>query len=152
MALPNVFTKEVLTDIIDRIGHLDSDSQPKWGKMSVAQMLAHCNITYEMTYEDIHPKPNFLIGFILKTLIKKVVTNEVPYKHNSSTASQFIIKETKNFEVEKKRLTDYITKTQQLGENHFDGKNSHSFGLMNKTEWNNMFYKHLNHHLNQFGV
>jgi hypothetical protein len=105
-----------------------------------------------MTYEDIHPKPNFLIGFILKTLIKKVVTNEVPYKHNSSTASQFIIKETKNFEVEKKRLTDYITKTQQLGENHFDGKNSHSFGVMNKTEWNNMFYKHLNHHLNQFGV
>jgi hypothetical protein len=49
-------------------------------------------------------------------------------------------------------LTDFITKTQQLGENHFDGKNSHSFGVMNKTEWNNMFYKHLNHHLNQFGV
>ncbi len=152
MALPNVFTKEVLTDIIDRIGHLDSDFQPKWGKMSVAQMLAHCNITYEMTYEDIHPKPNALIKFILKMVVKKTVTNEVPYKQNLSTASQFNVKETKNFEFEKKRLTDFITKTQQLGENHFNGKESHSFGVMNKTEWNNMFYKHLNHHLTQFGV
>jgi len=152
MALPNVFTKEVSVDIIDRIGHLKADTQPKWGKMSVAQMLAHCNITYEMTYEDIHPKPNALIKFILKMIVKNSVTSEVPYKQNLSTASQFIIKETKNFEFEKKRLIDFIIITQQLGENHFDGKESHSFGVMNKTEWNNMFYKHLNHHLNQFGV
>ena len=152
MALPNVFTKEVSVDIIDRIGHLKADTQPKWGKMSVAQMLAHCNITYEMTYEDIHPKPNALIKFILKMIVKNSVTSEVPYKQNLSTASQFIIKETKNFEFEKKRLIDFIIITQQLGENHFDGKESHSFGVLNKTEWNNMFYKHLNHHLNQFGV
>ncbi len=152
MALPNVFTKEVSVDIIDRIGHLKADTQLKWGKMSVAQMLAHCNITYEMTYEDIHPKPNALIKFILKMIVKNSVTSEVPYKQNLSTASQFIIKETKNFEFEKKRLIDFIIITQQLGENHFDGKESHSFGVMNKTEWNNMFYKHLNHHLNQFGV
>ncbi len=152
MALPNIFTKEVSADITERIGHLRATSQPKWGKMTVAQMLAHCNVTYEMTYEDIHPKPNFLMKFILKTFVKKVVTNEVPYKQNSSTAPQFIIKETKNFEVEKKRLVDYVTKTQQLGESHFDGNESHSFGTLNKTEWNNMFYKHLNHHLMQFGV
>ena len=152
MALPNVFTKEVSTDILDRISHLKVDSQPKWGKMSVAQMLAHCNVTYEMTYEDIHPKPNALIKFILKMIVKNSVTNEVPYKHNSSTAPQFIIKETKDFEVEKKRLTDFIIKTQQFGESHFDGRESHSFGVLNKTEWNNMLYKHLNHHLNQFGV
>jgi hypothetical protein len=152
MALPNVFTQEISADIIERIGLLKADSQPKWGKMSVAKMLAHCNVTYEMTYEDIHPKPNTLIKFILKMIIKKIVTNEVPYKHNSSTASQFIVKGDKDFEAERKRLIGYITKTQQLGESHFDGKESHSFGALNKTEWNNMFYKHLNHHLTQFGV
>jgi Protein of unknown function (DUF1569) len=152
MALPNIFTKPVSDEIIQRINSLTSTTQPQWGKMSVAQMLAHCNVTYEMTYENIHPKPNAFIKFILKMMVKKTVTNEVPYKHNSSTAPQFIIKETKDFEAEKKRLVDYITKTQQLGESHFDGKESHSFGALNKTEWNNMFYKHLNHHLTQFGV
>ena len=63
-----------------------------------------------------------------------------------------IIKETKDFEVEKQRLINYIVKTQQLGENYFDNKESHSFGKLSKIEWNNMFYKHLNHHLTQFGA
>lgn len=89
---------------------------------------------------------------ILKAFVKKAVTNEVPYKHNSQTAPAFIIKDEKNFDAERKRLIGYIQQTQQLGEAHFDGKESHSFGVLNKTEWNNMFYKHLNHHLTQFGV
>ena len=115
-------------------------------------MLAHCNVTYEMTYENIHPKPNAFVKFILKLLVKNSVVNETPYKQNGKTAPQFIIKEIKDFNAEKSRLVDYIKKTLQLGENHFDNKESHSFGILSKTEWNNMFYKHLNHHLTQFGV
>ena len=152
MALPNIFTKTVSDEVIVRINALTPNTQGKWGKMSVAQMLAHCNVTYEMIYDDIHPKTNFIMKLILKAFVKKIVTNEEPYKQNSSTAPQFIIKETKDFELEKKRLIDYLTQTQQLGESHFDGKESHSFGELNKTEWNNMFYKHLNHHLTQFGA
>jgi hypothetical protein len=49
-------------------------------------------------------------------------------------------------------LTEYINKTQQLGEGSFDNKVSHSFEALNKIEWNNMFYKHIDHHLKQFGV
>lgn len=152
MALPNIFKKDASDAIIQRINQLTSTSQPNWGKMSVAQMLAHCCVTYEMVYEDKHPKPNFFMGFILKMFVKKTVTNEVPYKHNSATAPQFLIKETKNFDAEKARLIAFINKTQQMGENYFDGKESNSFGNLNKTEWNNMFYKHLDHHLRQFGV
>ncbi len=152
MSLPNIFSKEVSDNIIRRINNLTPASQPKWGKMSVAQMLAHCNVTYEMIYENIHPKPNGFMKFILKMLVKNKVVSETPYKHNNRTAPQFIIKETKDFEVEKQRLINYITKTQQSGENNFDNKESHSFGKLSKTEWNNMLYKHLNHHLTQFGV
>jgi len=78
--------------------------------------------------------------------------NEKPYGKNGATAPQFLIPDPKVFETEKARLISYIEKTQQLGEDHFDNKASHSFGVLTKTEWNNMFYKHLNHHLNQFGV
>lgn len=150
--LPNIFTEEVSNQTISRINSLIENSLPKWGKMSVSQMLAHCNVTYEMAYENKHPKPNFFMGFILKTFIKDVVVSEKPYKQSSQTAPAFIIKTEKNFTEEKERLINYIKKTQQLGGNYFDGKESHSFGKLNKTEWNNMFYKHLDHHLKQFGV
>lgn len=90
--------------------------------------------------------------FILMLFVKNKVVSETPYKRNSATAPQFIIKETRDFETEKNRLIAHIRKTQQLGESYFDGKNSHSFGPLTKVEWNNMFYKHLNHHLTQFGA
>lgn len=152
MALPNIFTEDVVEKTIQRINRLTPSSKPNWGKMNVSQMLAHCNVTYELVYEDKHSKPGFFMGLILKSIVKKTVTSETPYKHNLRTAPAFIMTDTKDFEAEKNRLINYIKKTQELGEIHFDGKMSHSFGKLNKAEWNNMFYKHLDHHLTQFGV
>ncbi len=152
MALPNIFSREVSDKVIQRINQLQPTTAAKWGKMNVAQMLAHCNVTYEMAYENKHTKPNPIMRFVLKTFIKKLVTGEVPYKRNSQTAPAFIMVDEKNFDDEKERLIGYITKTQQMGETSFDNKESLSFGNLNSIEWNNMFYKHLDHHLTQFGV
>jgi len=152
MALPNVFTQHVAEEINNRIHKLQASSQPNWGTMNVAQMLAHCNVTYEMVYEEKHPKPKGFQKLIMKAFVKGLVTNEKPYKQNSRTAPQFLITDQREFEKEKQRLIDHIIKTQQLGELHFNGKESHSFGPLNTIEWNNMFYKHLDHHLRQFGV
>ena len=150
--MKNIFDLKDANEIINRISQSTPDSKALWGKMSVSQMLAHCNITYELVYENKHPKPNAFVGFILRTFIKKTVVNEVPYKHNGGTAPLFIIKDEKNFEIEKTLLIAHIKKTQELGGSYFDNKESHSFGKLTQSEWNNMFYKHLNHHLSQFGV
>ncbi|ARV14448.1 DUF1569 domain-containing protein [Polaribacter sp. SA4-12] len=150
--MKNIFTKEITDEVIARIEKLTATSQPNWGKMSVGQMLAHCSVTYEMVYTDRHRKPNAFARFILKMFVKNIVVSEKPYSKNGKTAPQFIMKEDKNFDDEKKRLIDYIVKTQELGEGYFEGKESHSFGKLTAIEWNNSFYKHLDHHLNQFGV
>lgn len=152
MDLPNIFTKEVSQQFIDRINTLQNSTPAKWGKMNIAQMLAHCSVTYEMIYTDKHPKPNFLLGLMLKSFVKKHVVNDQPYKPNLRTAPAFIIADEKDFENEKKGLIEYIEKTQSLGENAFNGKESLSFGKLTSNEWNNMFYKHLDHHLKQFGA
>lgn len=152
MALPNIFTENVADQLIQRIDRLKPTSQALWGKMNVAQMLAHCNVTYEMAFENKHPKPNFFMGLILKAFVKKLVVNETPYKKNVQTAPAFIIADERDFAAEKERLIQYLHKTVELGENHFDGRASLSFGKLSSKEWNNMFYKHLDHHLKQFGV
>jgi Protein of unknown function (DUF1569) len=152
MALPNIFSADVSNKMEERINNLKPTTAAQWGKMNVAQMLAHCNVTYEMVFENIHPKPNAFIKFILKAIVKKKVVTETPYTHNGKTAPQFIIKDNKNFDTEKQRLLSYITKAQLLGESHFNNKESHSFGVLSTTEWSNMFYKHLDHHLTQFGA
>jgi len=151
--MENIFDAKTAQNYIDRINRLNSETQGKWGKMSVSQMLAHCNVTYEFIYEpQKHPKPNIIAKFILKKFVKPKVVNKIPYKQNLPTGPQFKITGDKNFEEEKKRLIGFIQKTQQLGREAFDGKISHSFGKLSAQEWNNMMAKHLNHHLSQFGV
>ena len=151
--MENIFDAKTAQNHIDRINKLTPETQRKWGKMSVDQVLAHMNVAYETIYEqEKHPKPNFIAGFLLKTFVKGKTVNEIPYKQNLPTGPMFIIKESKNFEEEKKRLIGFIQKTQQLGKESFDGKMSHSFGKLSAQEWNNMLAKHLNHHLAQFGV
>jgi hypothetical protein len=150
--MENIFSSEGVKTFLDRIDKLTPETKAKWGKMNVSQMLAHCNVTYEMCYETKHPKPNGLVRFILKVFVKKFVTNDVPYKKGGKTAPQFIITDQKVFETEKERLKNYIIKTQLLGDLYFEGKESISFGNLTSKEWNNMFSKHLDHHLNQFGV
>ena len=150
--MKNIFEKKITGETINRINQLTQNTQRVWGKMSVAQMLAHCNVTYEMVYEDIHPKPNPFMKLVLKLFVKNSVVGEKTYKHGLPTASQFLIKDDKDFEYEKKRLINYIQKTEELGKEHFNNKESLSFGKLTSQEWNNMFYKHLDHHLTQFGV
>jgi hypothetical protein len=150
--MKNVFDKNDVSELISRINKLTAETHPQWGKMNASQMLAHCNVTYELVYEDKHPRPKGLKKFLIKALIKNLVVSEKPFKKSSQTAPHFIVKDAKNFEAEKKRLIDYLKKTQELGASHFDGKDSHSFGPLTTKEWNTMFYKHLDHHLTQFGV
>ncbi|MDH6254353.1 hypothetical protein M2347_004080 [Chryseobacterium sp. H1D6B] len=151
--MENVFDAKDAQNYIDRINKLTSETPGLWGKMTVDQMLAHCCISYEMVYEpEKHKKPGSIAKFILKSFVKPKVVGEKAYTKNGPTAPQFIVTERRVFEDEKKRLIGFIQKTQQLGTSAFDGKESFSFGPLKSQEWNNMFAKHLNHHLAQFGV
>ena len=151
--MKNLFEEKAAQEAIDRINKLNASSTPQWGKMSVAQMLAHCSVAYEFVYDESkYPKPNGFVRFLLKLFVKDAVVGAKPYKRHTRTAPDFLIVDERNFETEKKRLIDHITRTQKLGEDHFHNKESRSFGSLTKTEWNIMFSKHLDHHLTQFGV
>lgn len=149
---PSVFDASVAEGFIQRIERLTFEHAPLWGKMNVGQMLAHCSVTYEMVYTNKHPKPPFLVGLLLKAFVKPIVTGEKMYKKGSKTAPAFIITDARDLTDEKQRLIGYIQRAQQDGVAFFDGKVSTSFGKLSADEWNTMFYKHLEHHLTQFGV
>ena len=150
--MEDIFNEAIANKVISRIDSLSKSQKPLWGKMSAGQMLAHCNVTYDMIFTDKYPKPRAFKKFLLKLLIKNLVVNEKPYRKSSQTAPDFVIHDQRDFDVEKKKLIGNIRRTVSLGRSHFEGKESHSFGSLNANEWNNMLYKHLDHHLSQFGV
>ena len=148
----NLFDREDCEVTIGRINQLSKKSQPQWGKMSADKMLAHCNVMFDMTFTDKYPKFSFAKVLLLKLLIKKSVVGPNPYPKNGRTAPDFIISDTRVFEDERAKLIQYLKEVQELGAVFFEDKFYRSFGKLSSQEWNMMFYKHLDHHLRQFGV
>jgi hypothetical protein len=120
--------------------------------MVVSEMLAHVNVAYEMVYEQKHPRPNPIMRFVLKRIVKARVVGPEPYPRNTPTAPAFRIKDTRDFTVERDRLIAYLQQVQREGRSQFEGRESLSFGPLTASEWNGLFSKHLDHHLQQFGV
>lgn len=152
MALPNIFNSETTEIILKRLENLKANSQPKWGKMNASQMLAHLNIAYDIAYGKIESKPSFIIKFLMKLFIKNGIVNEKSYPQNSRTAPEFIIADKRDFDLEKSKYIKNVRETEVHGAAYFEGKENPSMGKLTAVEWNNMFYKHTNHHFDQFGI
>ncbi len=151
--MKNIFKEEDYQELVKRINALTAETPAQWGKMSVDQMLAHINVPFEYTY---HPEnfktANPLMKLMMKLFIKPMVVGEKPYKKNSRTAPEFVMKETKDFDKEKKKLLENLQKTFDLGSDYFEGKENKNFGKLTSQEWSNLHLKHIDHHLQQFGV
>ena len=151
--MQNIFDAKDVQQYIERINSLTPETKQKWGKMNAEQVLAHLNVAYSMIFEpEKHKRPSFIAKFLLSNFVKPKLTNELPYKQNLPTSPAFIISDERNFEEEKKKLIGNIQRVQQLGRIAFEGKEHLNFGKISAQGWNNMFAKHLNHHLSQFGV
>ncbi len=152
VAFEDVFDPAVAERLVSRVEALTPSHQPQWGSMDVARMLAHCCVPYEMALEDIHRPMNPVIQTLFRLFVKPGVVNGKPYRRSTPTSPAFRIADERDFALERRRLTAYIRRVSELGEEYFEGRPSPSFGTLTADEWNRLLYKHLDHHLRQFGV
>lgn len=150
MSLPLIYDAATNEALLKRINALNPASQRLWGKMSVAQVLKHLIVPYQDIIEDNHRTPR--MRWLGKLFFKPIMTNEKPYKKNSPTAKQFIITNEPDFETTRKELTEKMQEVHSRGANYFEGKEHFFIGKLSAKEWSNMLYKHLDHHLRQFGA
>jgi len=88
--IKNSFNEQDTAEFISRIDKLTPTTKPIWGKMDVEKMMAHCNVTYELEYENIHPKPNGFVKLMLVIFVKNSVVGQKPYKKKVQTGSPFL--------------------------------------------------------------
>src|SRR5882724_2158511 len=101
--MKTLFEKGMASEMIDRIEKLSSQSSRQWGKMDVAQMLAHCGNGLEMAMGVINPKRVF-IGRLIGPMFKSKYTDEKPFDHTSPTSLEIKVTEHRDFSTQKHRL------------------------------------------------
>jgi hypothetical protein len=142
--MKNLFDAAVANQIKVRLGKLEPQSERRWGKMTAAQMMAHCSVSMQWATGEVVPEKGPLPVRLLGRLVKPLVfRNEDPLRKNSPTAKSLIVSEKRVLGEERERLLDKFAAEGAAG----CTKNPHSFfGKMTPEEWAILMYKHLDHH------
>ena len=146
--MKSFFEDGVYQEICERLDHIKEDTTPLWGKMNAAQMMHHCQMPLNIILEktDYGVKPNWLINL----LFKKSMYNDRLWRKNLPTAPGFRINDDREFNHEKKELMTLISELNEQ-RSKSEWQDHPAFGKLSKDQWGKMQYKHLDHHIRQFG-
>jgi hypothetical protein len=92
------------------------------------------------------------IGKLLMPFFRSSILGEKPFKRNSPTDPTFVVANEREFASERNRLTELIDRFVERGAAAAGTQTHAFFGKMTGKEWGELMYKHLDHHLQQFGV
>ena len=146
----NLMERATAEAIIERLNKVQPDTTAQWGKMNPSQMMTHCQRPFEVFFGEKKLKHS-LIGMLFGRMAKKQLFADKPWKKSLPTAPEFLVKDAREFEKEKTRLVHLINKITEEGSNTTPPV--HPFlGKMSLQEWSTLGYKHMDHHLRQFGV
>lgn len=150
--MKNLFNQEDNKELLDRLQKLSPDSQKQWGKMTVSQMLLHCQKPLEVAEQKLQVKRG-LISFLFGKMMKaKLINKGESFKQNLPTAKEFIVDTDVDFEKEKQTLKNMVEDFGARGQSVIVMETHPFFGNMTPEEWGILFYKHLDHHFTQFSV
>jgi hypothetical protein len=153
--MKDLFDPLLVDEIKQRIMRLHPESERQWGNMTLAQTLAHCTSGVQMAMGVINPKsasfPANVIGLLIKPL---VFGDDKPIRRNSPSAPELFPANPAQCDLkhERAQLIAAIDSFAIKGASCCSQHPHPFFGRLKPRQWAILMYKHLDHHLRQFGV
>ncbi len=149
--MKNLFQQETVDKLLARLDKLQPASPKQWGKMDAAQMMAHCSAGLDMASGRLNP-PRMFIGRLIGRFVKPVYTNDKPFSKNNPTDKTLLVADQRDFSREQAQLKQKIRQFHEGGEAQCSRHPHPFFGPLTPQAWSRGTYKHLDHHLRQFGA
>src|SRR5919112_6010019 len=103
--MKHLYDPAVADEVRARIARLRPDSEPLWGRMNAAQALAHCALAMENALGDT-VLPRHPLGRLLgRWAIRGFLVKGKPMGKGAPTHASVIVSDTRDFDVERQRLT-----------------------------------------------
>jgi hypothetical protein len=150
--MKNLYEFSSANEIKERIARLMPDSPRQWGKMNAAQAIAHCAASMEWAVGDRVPPRLFFPGLMGRLIKPLVLGDDKPFRRNSPTSPDLIVPDQRDFNAERQRLYVLIDRFTAAGPTGCTTSPHSFFGRLTPEQWAILTFKHLDHHLRQFGV
>lgn len=149
--MKTIFEAATRAELHERLDRLNPGTQRKWGKMTAGQMMEHTARALEMATGQV-PMQQKLIGKAIGWIFKGKFLGEQPFPKSAPTGRTLIVADEPDFEATRERLKDLIKHFHTLGESGTNGNIHGFFGPLTGKQWGETQYKHVDHHLRQFGL
>ena len=153
--MKHLFDTAQALEMKQRILRLQPESERQWGSMTLAQTLAHCTSGLQMATGSINPKrasfPVNVLGVLIKPL---VLSGDTPMRRNSPSSPELFSADPAqcDFERERARLIAAVETFSSSGPTCCTRHPHPFFGPLHPQQWATLMYKHIDHHLRQFGA
>jgi len=149
--MKNLFQQEAVDEVLSRLDRLRPASPRQWGRMDAGQMMAHCSAALDMASGRLNP-PRIFIGRLIGPFVKPIYTNDKPFSKNNPTDKKLVVSDQRDFLHEQEQLKQKIRQFHEGGEAQCTRHPHPFFGALTPQDWSRGMYKHLDHHLRQFGA
>jgi hypothetical protein len=150
--MESLFNQNDNQKLINRINSLSNTSQAQWGKMNVSQMLKHAQAPLNVAFGELKLKRGLIAILFGGMIKKKLMKDETPFDRNLPTDKSFIVVDEREFEKEKAALVSLVKRFAEKGPDALTKDTHPFFGVLTGKEWDVLQWKHLDHHLRQFGA
>ena len=147
--MKSIFNAHVHREIQDRVQRLSTAMKPQWGTMTPVQMVAHLSDSLRMASGELEVAPKTL-PFRYSPL-KEFVLYVLPVPKGLPTSPELKARQPGDWSVEVAELRDQLNGLVQRGHEALSPTHP-AFGRLSGKQWGVLIYKHMDHHLRQFGV
>src|ERR1041385_674558 len=147
----NLYDPKDNAGILERISKVKPDSKAQWGTMNAAQMMAHIHVAMQSAMGNNNMKRSFM-GRFIGPLIKPGVMGSKPLPKSTPTDVTHIFPNDIDFAESQSKAIAAVKKFIENGPSKATTHPHPFFGRLTPGEWAILQWKHLDHHLRQFGV
>ncbi len=136
-------------ELKERLGRLQYDAPAQWGKMNAPIMVAHLCYSFKMAMGELEVKSKKLP--LRYSPLKEFVIYLLPFPKGAPTAPELLPEDTGDWA---EGLADLRSRLEALAARDPKGKwpEHPAFGKLSHKQWGVLGYRHVDHHLKQFGV
>jgi Protein of unknown function (DUF1569) len=135
--------------ILYRFGRLSPGSRPKWGSLDAPRMVTHATDAVRASLGEVKLAP--LSGPLHYWPINVVVMFYLPWPRSAPTAPELLERKPVSWTSELETLESAVSRFV-AGDVNGSWTPHVAFGALTGAQWGRLHYRHLDHHLGQFGV
>jgi hypothetical protein len=147
--MPTLFDPSARAKLVSRLSGLTPDRRPLWGRLDAARVQTHLAAQLRMALGDLTCRSkNTPFRY---PVVRELIIYVLPWPKGAPTAPELLATEPADFEADRQALIQLVERMGTRNPEEPFGEHP-AFGPLSRRAWGVLGWRHLDHHLRQFGL